>query len=52
MDLYANVRPVATTVPTADAQTDKFSTTPVGGPVDMVIVRENTECLVSLGFWS
>ncbi|KAI9002118.1 hypothetical protein DFJ74DRAFT_696652 [Hyaloraphidium curvatum] len=45
MDLYANVRPVATTVPSADARTDKFSSTPVGGPVDMVIVRENTECL-------
>lgn len=50
MDLYANVRPVATTVPTANAKTTKFSSTPIGGPVDMVIVRENTECLVCVVF--
>ena len=36
LDLYANVRPVAS--PASSSSTK---------PVDMVIVRENTECLVS-----
>jgi homoisocitrate dehydrogenase len=47
LDLYANVRPVSTSVPTP-GHSSKHSISPLGKPVDMVIVRENTECLVRL----
>ncbi|KXS10028.1 isocitrate dehydrogenase LysB [Gonapodya prolifera JEL478] len=45
LDLYANVRPVYTAGPAKDGKLGKHGVTPLGKPIDMVIVRENTECL-------
>ncbi|KAJ3343741.1 homoisocitrate dehydrogenase [Gonapodya sp. JEL0774] len=50
LDLYANVRPVYTAGPGKDGKLGKHGVTPLGKPIDMVIVRENTECLLFLKF--
>ncbi|KAJ1909982.1 homoisocitrate dehydrogenase [Tieghemiomyces parasiticus] len=42
LDLYANVRPVISTSP---GGADSPSAGPAARPVDMLIIRENTECL-------